>query len=342
MARVDAFNKGRMNKDDEFYTRLVDIENELHYYKDYFAGKTVFCNCDDPYESNFFKYFAMNFNYLGLKKLITTCYATSPVMYTQLTLFGEEEQLEEKGEGRKPYKVEITSVEDANGDGAVDLDDIEILLNKNKPELLKGDGDFRSDECMALFHEADVVVTNPPFSLFREFIEQLIKYEKDFLIIGRETAVSYKEVFPLFKDNKVWYGYTHAKEFMRPNGETQSFGNVTWFTNIEVQKRHEKLILYKKYNPNHYLSYENFDGIDVPTITEIPCDYDGIMGVPSSFMFYHNPEQFELIGYGKGELAKSVGVTKNYRGRTDLAVFSNGKHSCPFSRILIRRRNNGD
>ena len=201
-------NNAKEAKNDEFYTQLEDIEKEMKHYKAHFKGKTVLCNCDDPYESNFFKYFAMNFNYLELKKLIATCYATSPIMYTQLTIFGEEEEYGVEFEGGKPYKIEITEVEDANGDGAIDLSDVEYLIKnkKNTLTLLKGDGDFRSPECVELLKESDIVVTNPPFSLFREYIVQLIKYKKDFIIIGNMNALHYKDVFPLIKANKVWLG----------------------------------------------------------------------------------------------------------------------------------------
>lgn len=194
-------------KKDEFYTQLVDIENELRHYKEHFKDKIVFCNCDDPYESNFVKYFAMNFNALGLKKLIATCYTTSPVMYTQLTFFGEEEVISVAYSGKKPYVIEISEVTDENGDGAVDLTDFELILKKNKPKILKGDGDFRSAECIEYLKEADIVVTNPPFSLFREYVAQLMEYDKKFIIIGNQNAITYKEVFPLIKENRLWLGF---------------------------------------------------------------------------------------------------------------------------------------
>ena len=196
-------------KKDEFYTQLVDIENELRHYKEHFKGKVVFCNCDDPYESNFFKYFAINFNHLGLKKLICTCYAGSPVVYTQLSLFGDEEVIGEEPSDKKPYKIEITHVDDLNGDGAVDLTDVELLLRSvdGKPTLLEGNGDFRSQECIELLKESDIVVTNPPFSLFREYVAQLVAYDKKFIIIGNQNAITYKEIFPLFKENRLWLGY---------------------------------------------------------------------------------------------------------------------------------------
>lgn len=283
-------------KKDEFYTQLVDIEIELRHYKEQFKDKIVFCNCDDPYESNFVKYFAMNFNALGLKKLIATCYATSPVMYTQLTFFGDEEEIPVVDSCKKPYVIEITEVTDENDDGAVDLTDFELILKKNKPQLLQGDGDFRSDECIEFLKEADIVVTNPPFSLFREFVAQLIEYNKKFLIIGNQNAITYKEVFPLIKENKLWLGFKcgdmaftvpktyEAREtrfWIDKTGQKwRSFGNICWYTNLDHSKRHENLILYKNYSKEEYPNYDNYNAIEVSKVSEIPCDYFGIMGVP--------------------------------------------------------------
>lgn len=359
--KSDELRKAREVKADEFYTQLEDIELEMKHYKQHFKGKTVFCNCDDPYESNFFKYFAMNFNYLGLKKLIATCYVSSPVMYTQLSLFGDMEQTFEKpaDPNKKPYKVEITEVTDENGDGAFDLDDIKQLLKskKNVCTVLKGDGDFRSEECIELLKEADIVVTNPPFSLFREYIAQLVEYQKRFLIIGNVNAVAYKEVFPLIKDNKVWLGasiHSGDREFRVPDSYPLNAAGcridelgikyirvkgVRWFTNLEYEERHEDLILYKSYTPEEYPHYDNYDAINVGTTADIPADYYGIMGVPITFLDKYNPEQFEIIGMGTGDTAKKIGITKNYRGRTDLAItLPDGRHTCPYNRILIRRK----
>lgn len=203
--------KANKAKKDEFYTQLSDIEKELNNYRKEFLGKVIFCNCDDPYESNFFKYFAMNFNFLGLKKLIATCYATSPVAYTQLSLFDVEGLKISRKSTNKAYKIEITEVSDNNDDGAIDLSDVEYLIKnkKNTLTLLKGDGDFRSDECVRLLKEADIVVTNPPFSLFREYVAQLIEYDKQFIIMGNTNALSYKEVFKLFKEDNIRTGYTN-------------------------------------------------------------------------------------------------------------------------------------
>ena len=289
-------------KNDEFYTQLEDIEKELKHYREHFNGKTVFCNCDDPYESNFFKYFAMNFNALGLKKLIATCYNGSPVQGNELLL---QFDLDAPDEPRKvAHKIEITEVKDANGDGAVDLSDVRYLLqnDKNVISILKGNGDFRSPECVELLKEADIVVTNPPFSLFREYVAQLVKYDKTFLIIGNQNAFTYKEIFKLIKENKLWLGFNMVKEFLQPKTLTKKkFGNICWFTNIDIQKRHEDLILYKSYNPEEYPKYDNYDAINVNKTADIPCDYDGVMGVPITFLDKFNPEQFEIITLGIGE-----------------------------------------
>ncbi|MGI6013112.1 MAG: adenine-specific methyltransferase EcoRI family protein [Oscillospiraceae bacterium] len=358
MAGNTALNKAAMAKKDEFYTQLTDIEKELRHYKKFFRGKIVFCNCDDPYESNFFKYFAMNFNSLGLKKLITTCYATSPIVYTQLSLFGEEEIFAVEPCKHKPYKIEITEVTDENGDGRIDLADVEYLLKNrnNSKSLLDGDGDFRSPECVELLKQADVVVTNPPFSLFREYVSQLIEYQKHFIIIGNMNAIHYKEIFPLIRDNKLWIGpsiHSGDRKFNVPddyplkaagcgvdeNGKKYiRVKGVRWFTNLDIAQRHEKLILYKPYTPEEYPKYSNYDAINIDKVSDIPCDYYEDMGVPDSFLDQYNPEQFEIIGLGCGDLAKEIGITKNYRGRTDLAYVKDGQNKCPYSRIVIRRK----
>lgn len=292
-------------KNDEFYTRLEDIEKELSHYKAYFKGKTVFCNCDDPYESNFFKYFAMNFNFLGLKKLIATCYDSSPVVGEQLSLFPD----------KRPYKIEITEVTDENGDGAIDLSDVEYLLkNKHNTRAKLKSGDFRSEECIELLKQADIVVTNPPFSLFREYVAQLIEYKKQFVIIGNQNAITYKEIFPLLKENKMWLGnHSGAQSFLVPqnfernntyieNGKKYAkFGNICWFTNLDTKKRHEIMPLYKKYSPEEYPQYDNYAAIEVSKVSDIPYDYSGAMGVPITFFDKYNPEQFEIIGATESE-----------------------------------------
>ena len=320
---LSAANKA---KKDEFYTQLSDIENELRHYKEHFKGKTVLCNCDDPYESNFFKYFAINFNHLGLKKLICTCYAGSPVVYTQLSFFGEEEAIGKPQTEKKPYKIEITEVKDMNNDGAVDLTDVELLLKSvdGQPTLLKGDGDFRSDECIELLKEADIVVTNPPFSLFREYVAQLIEYDKKFIIIGNQNAITYKEIFPLLKENKMWLGFgfkrncahfinKHYKDVATDTDHREGMirvSGVVWYTNLDIQKRHEDLILYKAYSPEDYPHYDNYDAIEVSKVADIPCDYFGCMGVPITFMDKYNPEQFEIVRFRKGNDGKDLVYTK--------------------------------
>lgn len=352
-------------KKDEFYTQLSDIENELRHYKEHFKGKTVLCNCDDPYESNFFKYFAINFNHLGLKKLICTCYAGSPVVYTQLSFFGEEEVMGKPQTDKKPYKIVITEVSDLNNDGAVDLTDIELLLKSanGKPTLLKGDGDFRSNECIELLKQADIVVTNPPFSLFREYVAQLIEYDKKFIIIGNQNAITYKEIFPLLKDNKVWLGYkagdmaftvpdTYEERATRfwideKGQKWRSMGNVCWFTNLDIDKRHENLILYKTYNPEEYPHYDNYDAIEVSKVADIPCDYEGCMGVPITFMDKYNPEQFEIIGMAKRgagdpSLRSHVYTKDEYPNYSDLnatpTLWIGDKLKNTYPRILIKRK----
>ena len=342
-------NAAKTAKKDEFYTQLVDIERELQHYWPHFHDKVVLCNCDDPYESNFFKYFALRFNQLGLKKLICTCYNGSPVQGNELLLRFEPWDDEPK---KQAYKVEITEVKDVNGDGAVDLSDVRYLLQNDKNVLTTlQTGDFRDPECIKLLEEADIVVTNPPFSLFREYIGQLIEYGKKFLIIGHQNAIHYKEVFPLIRDNKLWLGYGFkggAAHFTSPYEDVATASDhrenmirvsgVVWFTNLDIPKRNEELDLVCRYSEDEYPKYDNFDAIDVGKVQDIPFDYDGVMGVPDTFLEKFNPNQFEILGLGSGDLAKEAGVGKNYRGRTDLAYTLNGKSKCPYSRILIRNK----
>ena len=330
-------DRAKEAKKDEFYTQLADIENELKHYRQHFRGKTILCNCDDPYESNFFKYFANNFNAFGLKKLIATCYNGSPVQGSELMLDFGDFQDEPK---KIAYKVEITEVTDANGDGRIDLADVRHLIQNDKNVLstLKENGDFRSKECIELLKEADIVVTNPPFSLFREYVAQLMKFEKKFLIIGNQNAITYKEIFPLIMDNKIWLGYKSGDmAFTVPDSyeprETRywqdesgqkwrSMGNICWFTNLDHKKRHEELILFHKYSPEEYPKYDNYDAINVNATNDIPIDYDGAMGVPITFLDKYNPEQFEIIRFRKGNDEKDLSI--------------NGK--CPYFRILIRKK----
>lgn len=328
-------NAAKEAKKDEFYTQLADIENELKHYRQHFRGKTILCNCDDPYESNFFKYFANNFNAFGLKKLTATCYNGSPVQGSELMLdFGDFQSDEPK---KIAYKVEITEVSDVNGDGRIDLADVRHLIqnDKNVLSVLKENGDFRSKECIELLKEADIVVTNPPFSLFREYVAQLMKFEKKFIIIGHQNAITYKEIFPLIKENKIWLGFGFkggAAHFVSPYEDIATAGDhrkgmirvsgVNWFTNLDHKKRHEELILFHKYSPEEYPKYDNYDAIEVGKTAEIPVDYDGAMGVPITFLDKYNPEQFEIIRFRKGNDEKDLSI--------------NGK--CPYFRILIRKK----
>jgi hypothetical protein len=313
-------HKSRDGKTDEFYTRISLIENELRHYWDFFRGKIVFCNCDDPYESNFFKYFAMNFNFLGLKKLIVTCFAGSPITNTQLSLF-DYENTEDKTT-KSSHKIEIEEITDENADGG---------------------GDFRSVECLKLLKEADVVVTNPPFSLFREYIAQLMEYGKHFLIIGNKNAITYREILPLFINNKIWLGYNSGHYWFRVPDDYEvkktdfkideagvkwrRMGNICWFTNIDIKKRHDNMTLFRNYSPEKYPKYDGYDAIEVSRTADIPCDYYGVMGVPITFIDKHNPEQFELLG-----------DTRFHDGQdfSDDINIINGKTL--YRRLLIRRR----
>lgn len=298
-------HKANKAKEDEFYTQITDIEKEMRHYKEYFRGKVVFCNCDDPEYSNFWRYFQLNFYDLGLKQLISTHY--------------EEE--------KPSYRMDIVSTDSGEQCGIPDY--VKTPLKQN--------GDFRSPECIEILKEADIVITNPPFSLFREYVAQLMEYEKQFIIIGNQNAITYKEIYTLLQANKMWLGYNsgdmefvvpshyepRATRYREENGiKYRSMGNVCWFSNIDVAKRHEDIILYKSYTPEEYPKYDNYDGIDVKRVELIPADYWGVMGVPITFMYKHNPEQFEIVKFRKGDDEKDVSI--------------NGK--CPYFRILIRRK----
>lgn len=353
-------HKASKAKKDEFYTQLVDIEKELKHYKDQFRGKVVYCNCDDPFESNFFKYFAANFNALGLKKLITTSYLQSPIVGGQLPLL-EVEGL--KPEGKEPFKIEINEVKDLDFDGAVGLTDVELLLklDANVTTPLKGDGDFRSEECTELLKEADVVVTNPPFSLFREYVKQLTEYNKRFLILGNQNAVKYNFVFKQIKENNIWLGYDNGgtKWFQVPNDydiKTESrkkiengikyfsMGSIIWFTNLATTKRHERLTLYKKYTPEEYPRYDNYNAINVNRYIDIPNDFDGAMGVPITFLDKFNPTQFEILGIFDDKREKSdafIQGTPTYvdeQHKNYVGPVINGK--ALYTRVLIKIRIN--
>jgi hypothetical protein len=343
-------DKAKEAKKDEFYTQLEDINNELKHYREHFRGKTVLCNCDDPRISNFFTYFAYNFEFLGLKKLMTTCYKNQ-----NMDLFSQNES---------EQAVYLVYEGDKNGDHIPTADEIGV-------HPLKGDGDFRSQECIELLKEADIVVTNPPFSLFREYLAQLIELDKKFLILGNQNAITYKEIFPLIQNNKMWLGsalsyaafkvpnYYEEKStrfWVDENGQKwRSMGNICWFTNLDIKKRHENLILYKNYSQELYPHYINYDAIEVSKTDFIPADYDGIMGVPITFMDKYNPEQFEIIGIGNGgELGVECGVSANLTQSQCEALFnedksfrrgklcyrdSNGKLIGCYARILIRKIN---
>ena len=294
--------KAAKAKNDEFYTQISDIENELNHYRKHFVGKTILCNCDDPRVSNFFRYFALNFQTLGLKRLIATCYMNdNPDLFSQ-------------GSVNKSIYSDF--------DGSFRCNEL-TDFNRIPFKQLNGDGvysagDFRSKECIALLEQADIVVTNPPFSLFREYVAQLIKYNKKFVIIGNQNAVTYKEIFPLIKENKIWLGYGfrggNAYFGIRQNTRREyangvydsitglvKFRNCCWFTNLDITKRHVDLILYKKYNPEEYPKYDNYNAINVDKVADIPCDYDGVMGVPITFLDKYNPEQFEIVGCTESE-----------------------------------------
>ncbi len=330
-------NKAKEAKKDEFYTQLEDINNELRHYREHFRGKTVLCNCDDPRVSNFFKYFAYNFEFLGLKKLIATCYKNQDV-----NLFSE---------GTSEQAVYLIYEGDKNGNHMPDDEEIEVLP-------LKGDGDFRSPECIEFLKEADIVVTNPPFSLFREYVAQLIKYDKKFLIIGNVNAVTYKEIFPLIMNNQIWFGasiHSGDRKFWVPDDyklEAAGCGidetgrkyirvkGVRWFTNLDYKERHEDIILYKQYNPEEYPTYINCDAIEVSKTSDIPMDYDGKMGVPITFLDKYNPEQFEILGKSS-DIADMTEIRKmdNVQGGGPrFYVLKNGVPTRMYERILIRRK----
>ena len=368
-------NAAKTAKKDEFYTQLTDIERELQHYWPHFRDKVVLCNCDDPYESNFFKYFALRFNQLGLKKLICTCYDGSPIMGTQLSLFALDAEGNEK---KAAYKVEISEVTDVNGDGAVDLADVEYLIQNDKNVLstLHGNGDFRSQECIELLKEADIVVTNPPFSLIREYVAQLMEYDKKFLILARTSMIHAYDIFPYFIENKMWigYGYNLSLIYKSPYENSEEANRkyvkykgyspdeyikvpaIGWFTNLDHNKRHEAFDMVCKYDNEEYPKYETFDAIDVNEVAKIPYDYDGIMGVPDTFIQYYNPNQFELIGAETGDFADKLGIKpigekwiSDYRlsGGTghytanmkSLVIYQkDGKPKKVFSRLLIRNK----
>lgn len=386
MAKNADLGAAKTAKKDEFYTQLTDIEKEMRYYRKHFQGKTVLCNCDDPFESNFFKYFALNFNRLGLKKLIATCYYSSPIAGQQLqygcdangqmTFYFEDKGVEEN-KSKRPYKAVVTQVYDKMGDGGVDMLDVAELFRTGENELveLEGDGDFRSPECLALLDESDIVVTNPPFSLFRDYVAVLMEHRKHFIIIGNMNAITYKEIFPLIKENKLWLGasiHSGDRKFYVPDDYPLNASGcgidedgrryirvkgVRWYTNLDLKQRHEETILVKRYSSELYPTYDNYEAIDVSKVSDIPCDYAGIMGVPITFMDKYNPDQFDIIGcadytgkYGSDDIGvgrigeKWIETYRKNGGRghytanmTSLVYYdSDGNARNTFKRILVR------
>lgn len=348
----------RAAREDEFYTQLADIERELVNYKDHFKGKIVYCNCDDPRVSGFVHYFSYNFERLGLKKLIATCYRN-----IQPDLFSQNDT---------ERAIKLVYLGDKDGSGIPDPNEFEV-------ELLTGDGDFRSSESIALLEQADIVVTNPPFSLYREYIKQLMQFEKKFIILGPQNAISYKEIFPLLKEGRMWLGTrSGAMKFRVPmtkekdglvidedGNKWQSFGNICWYTNLDVARRHEDLILYQKYTAKDYPKYDNYDAIEVSKVADIPVDYSEVMGVPITFLDKHNPNQFEIVGITKTWFGgaskiypKQIQVDKDgsrsevtklndgpvlkmsakYKGSTYYIV-DGKKFVQAYARILIKKRN---
>ena len=354
MAKSENLTKAKENKNDEFYTLYEDVQSELNHYEKHFEGKTILCNCDDPFESNFCKFFLRNFNYLKLKRLICTSYKASSVAGTQLSFFDliEDTPSADKAHG---YVLDVSKVPMANGRGISDSDIDKLLRSKKNVKELKGDGDFRSDECIEYLKQADIVVTNPPFSLARNFINTLFEYSKQFLIVGDLNWTSNKDVFSYMQDNKMWMGYTSPKTFIQPNGSIKKFGNKLWFTNLDIKKRHEKLILFKHYNEDDYPHYDNYDAIEVSKVSDIPVDYDKIMGVPITFLDHYNPEQFEILGR-RGDLewaenecdfytppspekqAYYKSINKTWRVQNTYILSKDGIPQITYARIFIRRK----
>ncbi len=331
-------HKANKSKNDEFYTQLSDIEKEVRHYKEHFKDKVIFCNCDDPRVSNFFHYFSYNFEQLGLKKLITTCYKNQ-----NRDLFSEHDS-------EKAIYLEYTG--DKNDNNVPDPEEIGI-------KEFKGDGDFRSDECIELLKQADIVVTNPPFSLFREYVAQLMKYEKKFLIVSNKNAITYKEVFNFIQENKMWLGYRNinsdiwfhlpddaAKWERLEDGKKLQHISACWFTNLDTTKRHEDLICYKQYNPKEYPTYDNYDAIEVSKVVDIPVDYGGVMGVPITFLDKYNPKQFEIVGITDRDnlsgLRTKTYTTEDVPNPGDLnrraAIKIGDTYKSTYARLLIKKK----
>ncbi len=338
----------KINKNDEFYTLYKDIEKELKHYTNHFKDKIIYCNCDNPEYSNFFKYFYMNMKKLEIKKLIATFYDN----------------------GKHVYKLEVLKQEKNISNNLFDLyaDELNNEFNTQKvyKTYLNGNGDFRSEECINILKESDIIVSNPPFSLFSDYIELLIEHNKKFLTIGNKNAIGLKNIFSLFKNNKIWFGYNSVNKFKTPGDSIKSFGNIGWFTNLKIDKTNDELILTKKYyeedgvtplllSKKEYLKFYNFDAINVNKISDIPMDYYGIMGVPISFLDKFNPEQFEIIGTDSNELVEELGIKPlgewvnlykiqggkgHYSPKMhNLVCISNdGRCIQPYKRVLIRRK----
>jgi hypothetical protein len=340
-AKNSSLKSAKSAKQDEFYTQLADIERELKHYKKHFEGKTVYLNCDDPRVSNFFHYFSYNFERLRLKKLIAACYKSQDV------------DLFSAGDSVRAIWLEYEG--DKNGSGVPDAEEVGV-------HEFKGDGDFRSAESIELLKQADIVVTNPPFSLFREYVAQLMHYDKKFIVIGPTGAITYKELFPLFKENKIWLGNgfqsgnayfatrhaadDYAKGVYDSHTGLVKFRNVSWFTNLDIAKRHEELVLYKSFDPSSYAIYDNYDAIEVSRVKDIPMDWDGAMGVPITFMEHYNPDQFEILGITDRDNNSGL-KTKTYSSADvpnagDLnrrgALVVDGKLKSTFARLLVRKR----
>lgn len=372
MATNAELGNAKAAKKDEFYTQLTDIEKEMRHYRKHFKGKTILCNCDDPFESNFFKYFALNFNRLGLKKLIATCYSPSPIAGRQLFGCHEngqfvlhfDEHSAEENKSKRPYKAVVTKVYDKKGDGGVDMLDVAELFRsgENTLEELEGNGDFRSSECLALLDEADIVATNPPFSLFREYVATLVEHKKHFIIIGNVNALKYKEIFPYIISNQIWLGasiHSGDRAFFVPDdysldastcGIDEATGRkfirvkgVRWYTNLDMKQRHERMILIKHYSPENNPFYDNYDAIEVCKTADIPCDYSGIMGVPITFFDKFNPDQFEIIWQASGNTRASapakvlerLGYKQSKEDRGGCCLL-NGKRT--YDRVFIRNK----
>ena len=323
----------KTDKKDEFYTQLSDIEKELKHYKNHFKDKVVLCNCDDPRVSNFFHFFSYNFEKFGLKKLIATCYKS------------QDSDLFSQNNSERAIYLEYTG--DKNGNNVPDAEEIGI-------KHLQGDGDFRSKECIELLKQADIVVTNPPFSLFREYVAQLVEYDKKFVIIGNLNALTYRDIFKLIKEDKLWFGHSiHSgdREFRVPQdyplnaagSRVDEDGNkyirvkgVRWFTNLDYTERHEDLLLYKTYNPEEYPTYDNYEAINVNVTKEIPMDYPGVMGVPITYIDKYNPDQFEILGMASsaGYNAEIVGIP--FMGDKDARPLINGKNT--YARVFIKNK----